>query len=160
VALYTGSRSGVVCTARFRPLAGKGFIDLDRGVFYRAYEPEAATKKRKPPVRIPRRLLGHMRRWHANGALYGVEYNRLPVRRINKAFRAIVAEAGLPPAITPHVLRHTAATWLAQGGAGRWGRAGFLGMTEETFETVYGHHDPEFQSDIEQAFSRRQVGDR
>jgi len=32
---------------------------------------------------------------------------------------------------------------------------GFLGMTRETFERVYGHHHPDFQSNAVNAFSKR-----
>jgi integrase len=42
------------------------------------------------------------------------------------------------------VLRHTCATWLMQRGVPLWECAGFLGMTLETLEAVYGHHHPDF----------------
>ena len=45
--------------------------------------------------------------------------------------------------MTPHTLRHTAATWLMQAGVDLWEAAGFLGMTAETLERVYGHHHPD-----------------
>jgi hypothetical protein len=47
--------------------------------------------------------------------------------------------------ITPHVLRHTAATWAMQNGADLWQAAGFLGMTVEMLQHRYGHHHPDFQ---------------
>jgi integrase len=37
-------------------------------------------------------------------------------------------------------LRHTAATWLMQAGVDRWEAAGFLGMSVEMLDRVYGHH--------------------
>jgi integrase len=45
--------------------------------------------------------------------------------------------------VTPHTLRHTAATWKAQSRVPLWEAAGFLGMSRETLEKVYGHHDPD-----------------
>ena len=33
--------------------------------------------------------------------------------------------------MSPHTLRHTAATWLMQAGADRWQAAGYLGMSVE-----------------------------
>ena len=33
--------------------------------------------------------------------------------------------------VTPHIFRHTAATWLMQPGIDMWEAAGFLGMTVE-----------------------------
>jgi integrase len=44
--------------------------------------------------------------------------------------------------IVPHTLRHTAATWLMQRGVLIWEAAGYLGMSAEVLERVYGHHSP------------------
>ena len=73
---------------------------------------------------------------------------------IKKAFRAVAADAGLGADVTPHVLRHTAATWLMQAGTDPWEAAGFLGMTVETLMTRYGHHHPDYLSGARGAFSR------
>ena len=35
VGLYTGTRSGAICNAALTPAIGRGFIDLENGVFYR-----------------------------------------------------------------------------------------------------------------------------
>jgi hypothetical protein len=50
--------------------------------------------------------------------------------------------ANLPGKVTPHTLRHTAATWLMQAGVNKWEAAGFLGMSVEMLDQVYGHHHP------------------
>jgi hypothetical protein len=42
------------------------------------------------------------------------------------------------------VLRHTCATWLMQRGVPMWEAAGFLGISRETPERVYGHYPPEY----------------
>lgn len=157
VALYTGTRAGAVCGASLGPVAGGGWIDLENGVFYRRAAGERETKKRRPPVRLPPRLLGHLKRWHADklqpdgstkpGQRYAVEWNGRPVGTgVEKAFRRACEDAKLED-VTPHTLRHTAATWLMQRGTDRWEAAGFLGMTAETLERVYGHHHPDHQSD-------------
>jgi hypothetical protein len=56
--------------------------------------------------------------------------------------------------VTPHTLRHTAATWLMQNGAPMWDAAGFLGMSEKTLREVYGHHHPEHLRSAATAISR------
>jgi integrase len=146
VALKTGTRVGAICSASFEPFQGRGWVDLERGVFYRRPHGEAETKKRKPPVRIPPGLLSHMKRWRdRNRQTYVVEWRRRPVKDVDKAFRKAAAAAGLPD-VTPHVLRHSAATWLMQSGVDKWEAAGFLGMTEETLDRVYAHHHPDHQS--------------
>jgi integrase len=156
VALYTGTRAGAVCGAALRPTEGRGWIDLEHGVFYRRAAGVLETKKRKPPVRLPPRLLAHLRRWRRLrfSSRFAVEYHGRPVLRVNKAFRSARALAGLGTDVTPHTLRHTCATWLAQAGVPTWEAAGFLGMTAEMFERVYGHHHPDHQSRAVNAFNR------
>jgi integrase len=51
--------------------------------------------------------------------------------------KLVSARLGLPIEITPHILRHTAATWLMQAGTDLWEAAGFLGMSPETQRDVY-----------------------
>jgi hypothetical protein len=54
VALYTGHQGGAVCAASFAPIEGRGWIDLDRGIFYRRPAGQRETRKRRPPVPLPR----------------------------------------------------------------------------------------------------------
>ncbi|CDX22486.1 Phage integrase [Mesorhizobium sp. ORS 3324] len=187
VALYTGTRSAAICGAAVRPTDGAGHVDLERGVFYRRAPGRLETKKRQPPMRLPDRLLAHLRRWavtplefktssrgkSANiGRMiahdYIVEWNGKPVQSIKKAFRSVVEAAGLgwhddvvaPDGsikrvfrtdVTPHIFRHTAATWLMEQGSDPWAAAGFLGMTIEMLIQTYGYHHPDFQADAAEA---------
>jgi integrase len=99
----------------------------------------------------------HLRRWRRLGiATHAVvEWNGKPARSVKKSFAAAVKAAGLPTTgldrVTPHVLRHTAATWLMQRGVDLWQAAGFLGMTVEMLRERYGHHHPDFQADAARA---------
>src|SRR6266700_2453694 len=66
---------------------------------------------------------------------------------IGSAFRTVVRLAGIDTSIenvTPHTLRHTAATWLMQAGTDLWTAAGYIGMTVEVLERIYGHHHPDY----------------
>ena len=102
-------------------------------------------------------MLAHLRRWHRLGIAKQavVEWNGKPVRSVRKAFAAAVQAAGLDGlGITPHALRHTAATWAMQSGGDLWQIAGFLGMTVEMLERVYGHHHPDFQREAAEAVAR------
>ena len=58
-----------------------------------------------------------------------MEWDGHPVRRIGTTFRHIVKAAKLGPDVTPHTLRHTAATWMMQAGTDLWEAGGYLGMT-------------------------------
>ena len=147
VGLYTGTRSSAICGAALMPTVGRGHVDLEQGVFYRRAIGRRQTKKRQPPVKLPPRLLTHMRRWARRGLARKavVEWNGKPVESVRKAFRAAVRAAGLGPEVTPHILRHTCATWLMQKGVNLWDAAGFLGMTVQQLEQSYGHHHPDYQ---------------
>jgi len=153
--LYTGSRSAVLASASFDRQPGRPYIDLEHGVFYRRPEGSPETKKRRPTVRIPPRLLAHLRRWKRLGHRYPVEVNGQPIQRIRFAFKWTVEELGLPGRVTPHTLRHTAATWLMQEGVDLWEAAGFLGMSVQTLERNYGHHHPDHYAGVHEAFQRR-----
>jgi integrase len=155
VGLYTGTRHAAICTAAFQPAIGRGHVDLDRGVFHRRPAGAVATKKRQPPVRLPERLLTHLRRWSRLGIAKHavVEWNGKPVVSVRKGFSAAVATSGVAKHVTPHTLRHTSATWMMQAGADLWQTAGFLGMTVEMLERVYGHHHPDFQADVADVLS-------
>lgn len=190
VGLYTGTRSGAICGAAVRPTPGRGFVDLDRGVFFRREPGSRETKKRQPPVRLPTRLVAHIRRWTETDLEiktknrgksqnigrkiahdHVVEWNGRPVSSIKKAFRSACESAGLGwyegegeerrfmTDITPHILRHTAATWLMQAGVDPWEASGFLGMTPEVLMNTYGHHHPDFQAEAaEKITSKRPRG--
>jgi integrase len=125
---------------------GRSFVDLESGVFYRKPIGKRATKKRQTPAPIPPRLLAHMRRWKDRKliATCFVEFNGKPVSSVKKGFRSAVRLARLPRRVTPHTLRHTAATWLMQRGVPLWEAAGFLGMSPEVLEDTYGHHHPDY----------------
>ena len=109
--------------------------------------PKAAAPPRKgnPPVPIPPRLLAHLRRWRDKQIVrnFIVEWNGEPIRSsVKTAFNSAAAHAGLEGRVTAHTLRHTAATWLMQAGVDKWEAAGFLGMSVEMLDRVYGHHHP------------------
>jgi len=66
------------------------------------------------------------------GALtdYVIEWDGAPIKKVRKAFMAAAARAGLAD-VTPHTLRHTAASWLASGG-----------VEMERIARHLGHRDP------------------
>lgn len=164
VALYTGTRAGAVCGAAIRPTVGHGggFIDLDRGLFYRKAPGAKETKKRAPPVALPDRLIAHLRRWEAKGISkrFVVEWRGEAVKRVSKGFRGVRAEAGLGDDVVPHTLRHTASTWLSMSGTELGEAADYVGMSAETYVRVYRHHAPGYQERARNNISRRQEGDR
>lgn len=152
IGCYTGTRAGAIASASKLRSIGKSYVDLERGMYYRKAIGKKTTNKRQPPAPIPPRLLAHMRRWDRLGIAkeHFVEYNGKPVLSVKKAFQTVVKLAKIDTTVEnvpPHTLRHTAATWLMHQGVDLWTAAGYLGMTVEVLERVYGHHHPDHLAD-------------
>lgn len=150
VALYTGSRAGVVVGAAIGPTIGRGYVDLDTGMFYRKPRGALETKKRAPDIILHPKLLGHIRRWnaacereHGRSLRAVIEWQGEPLKKINKAFRAVREAAGFGDDVVPHTLRHTAVTWGLLNGGNRWDIGSYVGLSQDTIERVYGHADTE-----------------
>ena len=92
VGIYTGSRKGDICGAALIPTIGRGYVDLDRGIFKRKPDNKKETSKRQPTVPIPPRLLLHLRRWHRLGISRQavVEFNGRPISEIKSGFQKVV----------------------------------------------------------------------
>jgi len=71
-----------------------------------------------------------------------IEYIGKPVKSIKKGFRQLCLDCRIKA--SPHVLRHTAATWLVMDGVPLAEVARLLGDSERTVETVYGKHAPDY----------------
>lgn len=153
VALYTGRRAAVVCGASFKRETGRPWVDLQAGMLW---PPARArqTKKRNPPIPLPEKLLIHLRAWYAAGQRYVVEWGGHAVSRVDKTVKEIAIAAGLGDEVTPHVLRHTAATWQMQAGTDMLEAGRYLGMTVRTLESTYAHHRPEHLSGARDAYQR------
>lgn len=74
-----------------------------------------------------------------------VAYDGRPTQKLRKPWYAAREFAGLKRSVTPHILRHTRATWMMQQGIDLWEAAGALGMSVKMLEDTYGHHHPDFQ---------------
>jgi len=140
--LATGSRAGVLFRLHWNQ------VDLERGLLYR--RPRGVlegAKKKTPPVKLGRRILGHLRRWRKlDRSEWVVHYDGQPIVRFSKTWPAALERAGLGGTdVTIHTLRHTRATWLMQAGIPMWEAAGHLGMSPATLSAVYGHHHADFQ---------------
>jgi integrase len=99
-------------------------------------------------VRLGRKLLAHLRRWKridGGHCKWVVHYDGKPIDDPHTTWRKAIAAAGLGRDVTPHVLRHTRATWLMRQGVPLWEAAGHLGMSARVLDRVYGHHAPDHQ---------------
>lgn len=154
MAHYTGTRKAAILAAAFKQMTGAGYVDLDRGIWYRKAQGARATKKRQPPVVLPEPLLGHLRRWKKNGQTYAVEYNGQPVERLDKSYRALVRSLDLGDDVVIHTLRHTAITWAMQRGMDIADASVYFGVSIETLMRVYWHHHPKYQESAARIMAR------
>lgn len=159
IALYTATRSGVIRRLTWTRTPDSGWVDLAGGVIHRRGTAERETNKRKPPVRIPERLAGSLRRWGASDARAGAEtvihYKGQPVAMQRKAWASARDAAGLGEDVTPHILKHTAITWMMQSGTTPWDVAGYAGTSIDMLEKVYAHHHPDFQKPASSRIGRK-----
>mgnify|MGYP006935474875 CR=1 FL=1 len=172
IGLYTGTRPGVIPKLLWSASDKQAWVDLDAGMIYRRGKLERDQKtKRRPVVKLPPRLLAHLRRWRRMDAereatlrvldpaarlSHVIHHGGVPLAgRVRTGFEGCVRDAGLEPETTPHWLRHTAATWLMEAGVDVWLSAAYLGMTPETLIKVYGHVRPDYQAEAAGSFSRR-----
>lgn len=168
IGLYTGTRHSAMRALLWEEALTQAWVDLDKGMIYRRGRAERETTKRRPVVKLPPRLLAHMRRWRrldlaraerqseASGAPKVISsvlhHGGEPLAgKIRTGFEGCIRDAGLPEEITPHWMRHTAATWLMEGGAEMWLASAYLGMSIATLEKHYAHHRPDYQADAVRA---------
>lgn len=154
MALYTAGRKEALLTLKWSQ------VDLEHGIIDLNKSGEKITNKRRAIVPIPNRLMTFLRiaknRASENCAdEYVINYYGKAVLRIDQSFRRVVADAGLKD-VTPHTLRHTAATWMAQAGVPLWVIAKYLGhSSSRTTEKVYAHHNPSFLIEAKNALEKR-----
>jgi integrase len=75
---------------------------------------------------------------------YVIEYGGKPVASLKTATRGAARRAGLS-GVTPHILRHTAATWLAMAGIPMEEIGRLLGHRDfRTTWRIYAKHAPEY----------------
>ncbi|MCK1710686.1 tyrosine-type recombinase/integrase [Bradyrhizobium sp. 143] len=106
------------------------------------------------------RLLVHMRRWYDRKIIanHFVEWQGAGVKSVKNGFARAVEVAKLDLSdgnVTPHTLRHTAATWLMQLGTDPWEAAGFLGMSVKVLIDTYGHHHPDYMKEAAGAITKK-----
>lgn len=162
IGLYTGTRANAIMKLRWLPSIDGGRVDLDAGVIHRKGSREIETSKRRPPLPLSKRLHGHLRGWKASavGSTYVISWRGNGLQRLRTAWDRAREMSGLGPDVTPHVLRHTFASWAVQDGHSFAKVAAALGTTERIVEAVYGSHNLDRLRDVVETVSGAQSGAR
>jgi integrase len=155
IGIGTGTRHDAILGIRWKEDSKSGHFDSRRGVLYRRGSDAAETSKRRPPVSVPARLHSHLGRWaevdRVSEREWVVSYAGQRVVKMKRAWNTVRKAAGLGSDVTPHTLRHTAASWLLWGREAKglrpatkpltiWEVAGVVGADATTIQNVYGHH--------------------
>jgi len=131
-----------------------GWMDLESSRIDFNAAGRRQTKKRCPTIPIPPRLLPFLKAARKRTRQYVLEYNGKRVGNPRKAFADACARAGLEE-VTPHTMRHTAATWQAHSRTPSREAAGFLGMSEKTYDRIYAKRHPDYMKEARDSKRRR-----
>lgn len=138
LALYTGARKGALLDLRWPQ------VDLERNRIDLNPIGRKRTNKGRATIPIPRKLRTFLVLAKRRGSDLGhvIAAGGHQVKDIKRAFASAVEAAGLAD-VTPHTLRHTCGTWLAQKAVPLFEIAGWLGQTSERTAALYAHHSPD-----------------
>lgn len=137
--LGTGARSGAILTLTWDR------VDFDRGLIHYADPDDTGRRKGRATVPMTNDVRERLLDAKA-GAItdYVIEWAGRPVKSLKRGFAKAVSDAGLEN-VTPHVLRHTAATWMAEAGIPMTEIAAVLGHTDSrTTERIYAKFSPAY----------------
>lgn len=140
--LNTGARTGAILDLEWTR------VDLERGLIHYANPDDTGHRKGRATVpinRVLRPLLEQARRAATTG--YVIEWAGDRVWSVKRGFAKAVADAGLEN-VTPHVLRHTAASRMAEAGIRMERIAAVLGHSDSrTTERIYAKFAPDYLRD-------------
>lgn len=129
-------------------------VDLARGRIALALGDSAdQDRKRRATVPMNKRARRYLKVLQASATCpYVIEWGGHRVLSVKKGFRAACVRAGIEGDVTPHVLRHTAASWMAESGVDMFRISKFLGHTNTKItEERYAKLHPDFLSDAAEA---------
>lgn len=134
IAKNTAARAGAILDLKWDRVRN-GRIDFNDPT-------KPRTRKKRAEVRITPELaaaLGAAKKGCQTD--FVIEYGGKSVRSIKKAFHRAAVRAGMPE-VSPNVLRHSVATWLAADGVPLEQIAALLGNSVKMVEKVYAKYTP------------------
>ncbi len=138
LALVTGARKSAILSLTWDR------VDLERSIIDFNEEGRPVTKKRRAVVPIGnqvRAMLADIKQ--AAMTDHVIEWNGKPVKQIKTAFRKAAAKAGVPWC-TPHYLKHTAISWMAEDGFSIDQIADMTQTDPATVKRIYRKFNPDY----------------
>jgi len=137
LALATGARTSAILELTWDMVDfERRLINLGRG----------NRIKRRATVPINDRALEELRiAYEYRTSDYVISFGDGPVKSIRKGFEGARDRAGLGKDVTPHVLRHSAAVWMAENGISMSEIAQYLGHSStHVTEKTYARYSPDY----------------
>lgn len=135
LALHTGARKQAILDLTWDR------VDWESSVIHFAVPGLLETKKRRASVPMSKALRAFLNDYYPRSR--PEQRTVVPAGPDPYHELAKVAERAGISGVTPHVLRHTAATHMARAGVPLWQIAGVLGNTTAMVEKVYAKHAPD-----------------
>lgn len=147
LALATAGRRGAILGLTWNQIdETTGMVNLGQG----------RRNKRRATVPLTQDALAVLRAAHARATTpYVIEWRECSVKSIRTGFYTAVRRAGLSEDVTPNVLRHTAATWMAMDGVSLDDIGRFLGDSVKVVEKVYAKFTPDYLRRASRALARK-----
>jgi len=137
LARYTAARAGALLSLRWDQVDFEG---------RRIHLGGAGRQKRRAVVPMHPDLSVCLAIWKdATSSGHVIEFGGKPVKSIKRSISAACDRAGLDKSVTPHTLRHTAASWMAEAGIPMSEIAAVLGHSDSRVtEKVYAKFSPTY----------------
>ena len=145
LAAATGARASAILDLEWKR------VDFDQRLVNYKPAGREITNKRRVEVRMNKRAENALREAHrARLSDFVIEYGGRQVGSVKKALQRLSTKTGIK--VSPHVLRHSAAVWMAQEDVPMSRIAQFLGHTKTAVtEHYYARYSPSFMQDASAA---------
>lgn len=130
-------------------------VDLARGTVDLNVPGRRQTNKKRALAPIEPHIVRMLKREKKRArSEYVISWAGEKITRIAKAFTNQAKLSGIHD-VSPHVLRHTAATWAAQNGVSMFLIGGLLGQTVQATTARYAKHSPDALRAVSKAIRRK-----
>lgn len=141
IGLATGARAGAILDLSWDR------VDFMHGTIDFRPSGRNQTNKRRTVVPMNATARAALEQAYAGRlADYVIEYGGKPIQSVKKAIQRLAERTGLK--VSPHVLRHTCAVWMAQADVPMQKISQYLGHTSSRVtESTYARYSPSFMQD-------------
>ncbi len=147
IALNTGQRKSAILELKWFQ------VDFEHNVIHFNPPGRQQTSKRRVSVPMNTELRNALKSARRDAkSEYVVAYLGRSTKDVRRAFVRLCKACGINDA-TPHTLRHTAGTWMAQAGIDMWKISGILGHSTSKTTELYLKHSPDHLRDAVGALS-------